>query len=54
MTELKIKFSLSMNPKLLATIEDLRGNFSRSLAIEAMLMDYLGFPDDEAAFGLRR
>ncbi len=51
MTEEKVRFTVSMSPKIASEIERARGDYSRSLIIEAMCMECLGLPESEYAEG---
>lgn len=54
MTEGKVSFGVSMSPTILTALEEARGNVSRSVAIEAMVMECLCLSEEMIAEGYHR
>lgn len=52
--EKKVQFSVALNSKTIEALDHARGNYSRNMVIEAMLLDYLGFPEEVGVTGYYR
>lgn len=49
----KVQFSISVDPTVAAELERVRGNTSRSVIVEAMMMECLGLDENIIAEGRR-
>jgi len=49
----KVNLGLTMSQETLKELDAARGQYSRSMVVEAMIMDTLGIADEKTVFGLR-
>lgn len=49
----KVQFSISVDPAIATELERIRGETSRSLVVEAILIECLGMSDEIEAAGRR-